>query len=117
MERCIKNATSEQEALLYAVLSGTGLRIAECLAIRTIDGQTAWNHGAEAITVRTSIYRGQEQARLKTQAASCVVDLDPRLNRQIAEFIEKQKRQPGSFLFQSKRGGPMHFENREKSSA
>src|SRR5260370_16052106 len=111
VERCIKNATSEQERLLYAVLSGSGLRIAECLAIHVgyTDRTTSWNQDAAAITVRSSIDRGQEQPRLKTQAANRTVDLDPRLNIQIAELIAKHNREAGSFLFQNKRGGPIHL--------
>ena len=111
VERCIRNASSEQERLLYAVLSGSGLRIAECLAIhvRNTDSQTSWNQDAATITVRSSIYRGQEQPRLKTQAANRTVDLDPRLNIQIAEFAAKNNREVGSFLFQNKRGGSMHL--------
>jgi integrase len=111
VERCIKNATSEQERLLYAVLSGSGLRIAECLAIHVgnTDSQTSWNEDAATITVRSSIYRGQEQPRLKTQSANRTVDLDPRLNIHIDEFTAKHNREAGSFLFQNKRGGPMHL--------
>jgi hypothetical protein len=84
---------------------------AECLAIHVgnADGQTSWNQDAAAITVQSSIYRGQEQPRLKTQAAYRTVDLDPRLNIQIAEFAAKNSREVGSFLFQSKRGGPMRL--------
>jgi site-specific recombinase XerD len=37
VERCIKDATNEQERLLYAVLAGSGLRISECLAIHVAD--------------------------------------------------------------------------------
>jgi hypothetical protein len=83
---------------------------AECLAIHVgnADGQTSWNQDAAAITVQSSIYRGQEQPRLKTQAAYRTVDLDPRLNIQIAEFAAKNSREVGSFLFQSKRG-PMRL--------
>jgi hypothetical protein len=72
-------------------------------------GQTSWNQDAASITVQSSIYRGQEQPRLKTQASYHTVDLDPRLNIQIAEFIAKHNREAGSFLFQSKRGGQMHL--------
>ncbi len=111
VERSIKNASTAQESLLYAVLAGSGLRIAECLAIHVgdADGQTSWNQDAAAITVQSSIYRGQEQPRLKTQAANRTVDLDPGLNIQIAEFAGKNDRKAGSFLFQNKRGGPMHL--------
>ena len=51
------------------------------------DRQTSWNQDAAAITVQSSIYRGQEQPRLKTQAANRTVDLDPRLNIQIASLL------------------------------
>jgi hypothetical protein len=37
VERCIKNATNEQERLLYAVWARSGLRISECLEIHVAD--------------------------------------------------------------------------------
>jgi site-specific recombinase XerD len=111
VERAIKNATSHQEQLLYAVLSGAGLRIAEALGIHVsgADDQTSWDAATATITVRSSIYDGAEQHRVKTQAAKRVVDLDPRLNAAIAKFVAEPSFQPGSFLFQSTTGRAMHL--------
>jgi len=52
---------------------------------------------------------GVEQHRVKTEAAKRVVDLDPRLNSAIAEFVAEQDIQPGAFLFQSRAGRAMHL--------
>ena len=111
VERAIKNATTHQEQLLYAVLSGTGLRIAEALSIHVAgtEDQTCWDAANATITVCSSIYNGAEQHRVKTQAANRVVDLDPRLNAAIIRFTAEQNIQPGAFLFQSKSGRAMHL--------
>lgn len=56
VDRCLKDAASDQEKLLYAVLAGSALRIAEALAIH-INGtqdQTAWNLASQDIDVRSS---------------------------------------------------------------
>jgi integrase len=111
VERAIKNATSHQEQLLYAVLSGAGLRIAEALSVHVggTEDQTSWSQEAASITVRSSIYESVEQHRVKTQASNRVVDLDPRLNAAIAKFVAEQKIQPGAFLFHSTSGRAMHL--------
>ena len=111
VERAIKNATSHQEQLLYAVLSGAGLRIAEALSIHVggAEDQTNWDAATATITVRSSIYDGAEQHRVKTQASNRVVDLHPRLNAAIINFVAEQNIQPGTFLFQSRSGRAMHL--------
>ena len=111
VERAIKNTTSRQEGLLYAVLSGTGLRIAEALSIHTAgtEDQTSWDAATATIAVCSSIYNGAEQHRVKTQASNRVVDLDPRLNAAIIKFVAEQNIQPGAFLFQSTSGRAMHL--------
>jgi hypothetical protein len=111
VERAITNATSHQEQLLYAVLSGAGLRIAEALSIHVAgaEDETSWDAAAATIRVRSSIYEGAEQHRVKTQAAKRVVDLDPRLNAAIDRFVAEQNIQPGAFLFQSRSGRAMHL--------
>jgi len=63
VETCIKNSRNDQERLLYAVLAGSGVRIAEALAIH-ISGdekQTSWDNNSSTISVRSSIYRGKHQ--------------------------------------------------------
>jgi hypothetical protein len=111
VERAIRNAPSHQEQLLYAVCSGAGLRIAEALSIHVggAEDQTSWDAATATITVCSSIYDGQEQHRVKTQASNRVVDLDPRLNAAIARFLVEQNIQPGAFLFQSRSGRAMHL--------
>jgi integrase len=111
VERAIKNATSHQEQLLYAVLSGAGLRIAEALSIHVggAEDQTGWDAATATIKIRSSIYNGVEQHRVKTQASNRVVDLDPRLNAAIIKFVAEQNIQPGTFLFQSRSGRAMHL--------
>jgi hypothetical protein len=97
--------------LLYAVLSGAGLRIAEALSVHVggTEDQTSWDAPTATITIRSSIYNGVEQHRVKTQASNRVVDLDPRLNAAIIKFVAEQNIQPGAFLFQSRSGRAMHL--------
>jgi integrase len=111
VERAIKNATTHQEQNLYAVLSGAGLRIAEALSIHVAgaEDQTSWDADSATITVRSSVYDGQEQQRVKTEAAKRVVDMEPRLNAAIIKFVAEQNIQPGAFLFQSTSGRAMHL--------
>jgi integrase len=111
VERAIKNATSHQEQLLYAVLSGAGVRIAEALSVHVggTEDQTSLNQEAATIAVRSSMYRGQDQHRVKTQAALREVDIEPRLNTAIVRFVAEQNIQPGTFLFQSTSGRAMHL--------
>jgi integrase len=110
VDRCIKEATSDQEAMLYAILAGTGLRIAEALAIRVKakEEQTWWDAESQAIFVRSSLYNGQEIYRLKTAAAKRTVDLDPRLSELVESFVELKGIGQRDYLFQSRTGGPMH---------
>jgi hypothetical protein len=111
VERCIKDAASCQECLFYAVLAGTGLRVAEALSIRVHGNQqqTSWNPATAAIDVRSSIHRGKEQLRVKTRASVRTVDLDPQLNALIAGFVSENNIQPGAFLFQSQSGRAMYL--------
>lgn len=111
VERCIKDAASSQERLFYALLAGTGLRVAEALSLRVQGNQqqTSWNESAASIDVRSSIHRGKEQPRVKTRASIRTVDLDPQLNALIAGFVCESKTQPGAFLFQSRSGRAMHL--------
>jgi len=111
VERCIKDAASDQERVLYCVLAGSGLRIAEALAIHVngAQDQTSWNSESQAIDVRSSIFNGQEIGRLKTAAAKRVVDLYPGLNDLIAQYVEINGIQPGGYLFQARNGRPMHM--------
>jgi integrase len=111
VETCIKNSRNDQERLLYGLLAGSGVRIAEALAIH-VGGtaeQTKWENNSSIISVKSSIYRGKEHNRVKTLAAIRTVDLDPRLNDLIAEFVAANKIQAGGFLFQSRSGQAMNL--------
>jgi integrase len=111
VETCIRNSRNDQERLLYGLLAGSGVRIAEALAIHVggTDEQTRWENNSSTILVRSSVYRGKEQNRVKTLAAIRTVDLDPRLNGLIASFIVENNIQTGRYLFQSRNGGPMNL--------
>jgi integrase len=111
VDRCIKNSRNDQEQLLYAVLAGSGLRIAEALAIHANgdDKQTTWDNTSSTISVKSSIYRGKEHNRVKTLAAVRTVDLDPRLNDLIAKFVVENNIQTGQLLFQSRTGQAMNL--------
>jgi hypothetical protein len=110
VERCITEATSDQEALLYTLLAGTGIRIAEALAVHVCGSgdQTSWDKASEAITIRSSLYNGKEIQRVKTEAGKRTVDLDPALNDLVTRFVELKGIQPGDYLFQTRRGRAMH---------
>jgi integrase len=110
VERCLKESSSDQEKVLYAVLAGTGLRIGEALAIHVMGthDQTSWNPESQSIDVRSSIFNGREIPRLKTAAARRTVDLDPQLNDLIARFVGNNSIQPGGYLFQARSGRAMY---------
>ena len=111
VESCIKNSRNDQEQLLYGLLAGSGVRIAEALAIHVggTDEQTRWDNNTSTISVKSSIYRGKEHNRVKTLAAIRTVDLDPRLNGLIAKFVAVNNIQTGGFLFQSRSGQAMNL--------
>jgi len=110
VDRCIKNAASDQEKLFYAVLAGSGLRVAEALAIHTSgrDDQTSWNPLSQSIDVHSSVFNGRELARVKTAAGKRTIDLDPQLSALIANYVQSHGIQKGDYLFQSRNHGPMH---------
>src|ERR1700730_4453121 len=92
--------------ILYALLSGSGLRLGESLAIRIGDDgeHTCWDRIASVIHIRKSVFRGVEQFP-KTNAAVRSVDLCKELNNALAGFADD--RPTGSFLFASRNGTPL----------
>jgi integrase len=110
VEEVISHPRDHQQQLLFSVLSGSGLRISEALAIRVHgnEQQTSWSADSSVITVRAIIYEGKELLdHTKTQSGQRDVDLHPDLNAVIAAFAEKHNRQVGDFLFQGEPGQPM----------
>jgi integrase len=96
--------------VLYALLSGTGLRIGEALAIRLegySEDHTTISSDCKTIYVRKSVWRGREQAP-KTDNAIRDVDVHSSLAAVLEEFIGSRT---GGFLFQTKSGKPLTQRN------
>lgn len=111
LEGGVGDAASDQERVLYSLLAGSGLRISECLAVRVrgTDEQTAWNPETATISVRATMFNGRELQRVKTPAAIREVDLDPRLNALLDQFVTAHNILSGQFLFQAKTGRALHL--------
>lgn len=89
-----------------AMLGGTGLRIAEALALRIGDDRcnTGWIPEKRLILVRTQIQRTLEVSP-KTEAGYREVDLSPKLNQTLIDLAGKRR---GGFLFENTKGGHLH---------
>lgn len=89
VESLIAHAKSDQKKLFYSVLAGTGLRVSESLGIHVsgAHNQTSWDKNSSAIHVRSSMYRDQEQERLKTPAGQRVL---------VMQFHFRARRRNGS---------------------
>jgi integrase len=102
LETALQKANVHDKAL-YALLAGTGLRIAEALAIQVIEDDgvsTVWIPSESKIVVR------QQRTRTglgptKTKAGQREVDLSPELN----EFLAKSAPEVVGFLFPGKESG------------
>jgi integrase len=110
VETLLRRAKTEQEKLIYVFLCGSGLRISEAQAVR-VNGndeeQTSWNPRTAVVSVRNGCFRGKETGRVKTTAGRRNVVLCSELNQALVAFASKEKRESGSFLFQSKNGLPL----------
>jgi integrase len=109
VETLLRKAKTEQERLIYAFLCGSGLRVSEAQAVR-VNGneeQTSWNPLTATVSVRNGCFRGVETGRTKTSAGRRNVILCSELNQALIAFTSKEKRESGSFLFQSKNGLPL----------
>ncbi len=117
VEKLIRKAVNDQEKMFYAFLCGSGLRVSEAQAVRVggNDFQTSWDQAEGAIIVRTGCFRNQETGRTKTNAGQRKVFLHAELNQILTAFVAQEKREPVSFLFQSKPGQPIRLSTvREK---
>jgi integrase len=104
VEKLIREADIEQDKILYAFLAGSGLRISEAQSVRVNgnDLQTSWDQEKSVIVVRNSCFRNAETGRTKTSAGKRTVFLHSELNQALKAFVVQNKREAGSFLFQSK---------------
>ena len=94
---------SKQTQAFYALLAGSGLRLAEGIALRqgVDDGvATFWDRDNGRIHVRTQVQNGAETAP-KTAAGVRTVDLDPRLN----VFLLKNLTSAPGLVFRNSRQG------------
>lgn len=90
----------------YALLAGTGLRVAEALALRWSDTPNVTSLDSERpiIFVRSQIGLDREEYSPKTKAGEREIDLCPEL----WEFLRNVSNQvPGDFVIRNRRGGPM----------
>jgi integrase len=111
VEKFIREADTEQDKIFYAFLPGSGLRISEAQAVRVSGNllQTSWDREQSTIAVRTGCFRNRETGRTKTSAGQRTVFLHSELNQALIVFADREKREPGSFLFQSKPGQPIRL--------
>jgi integrase/recombinase XerD len=94
--------TSERWAVLFALLAGTGLRIGELLALKTID----LSPDCRVLYVRRSIWRGKEQ-QPKTPSAIRDVDIAEPLARLLKQYVADRT----GYLFATKTGRPLGQRN------
>jgi integrase len=110
VETLRSKAKTEQEKVIYAFLCGSGLRISEAQAVRVNSDDelaTSWNPLTATVSVRNGCFRGKETGRTKTSAGRRNVILCSELNQALIAFTSNEKRESGSFLFQSKNGLPL----------
>ena len=95
-----------RDRVLVALLSSTGLRIGEALAVRlgSIPDATCYDREASVIHVRQSIWRGKLQSP-KTTAAIRDVELSEPVNKMLQAFTAD--RPSGEFMFASGTGKPL----------
>lgn len=120
-QRAISTAEPLQAAL-YALLAGTGMRIAEALALRMADTQnfTAWLPEDRLIRVRTQVYRNQERMVPKTKAGRRDIDLSEKLNDFLRAWAfpkGKPRVNLGTAVFQDSLGGRAHLTTLRKQLA
>lgn len=80
-------ATSGECRALFALLAGSGLRISEALALKTVPNPNCsyWDRDRAVLVIKTQLYRGLEQTP-KTPAGVREIDLDPALNEYLKQF-------------------------------
>jgi len=106
IERALRQANAQDRAL-YALLAGTGLRIAEAqsLMVGPDDGQHSyWDPKTGTLTVRTTVSKQDIQFDTKTEAGNRQVDLAPELNSFLCSLVLDGKLPRFGLLFQGPHG-------------
>jgi len=88
--------SGECDRILYALASGTGARIGELLALRIgpSDASSHWNPGEACLTIRTSLWRGLEQAPKTINAIRTIEIVEP-----LNDLLKSFSRTRTGFLF------------------
>ena len=106
IEQALSQANAQDRAL-YALLAGTGLRVAEAqsLMVGPDDGQHSyWDPETGTLTVRTTVSKGNIQFGTKTEAGTRQVDLAPELNTFLCGLLLDGKLPSQGLLFQNLHG-------------
>jgi integrase len=98
----ILTSTTERYAVLFALLSGTGLRIGEALGLKSTD----LSSDCRVLHVRRSIWHGQEQ-QPKTPNAVREIDIAEPLSRLLREYVNGKS----GYLFAAASGRPLQQRN------
>jgi integrase len=85
----------ESSQMLFLLLASSGLRIGEAMALRAQPTDIGSFFANGAITVRTSMWRGQEQSTPKTPSARRTVELARPVADRLSSFAAKRS----GFLF------------------
>jgi integrase len=93
------------DGVLWALAAGSGARIGELRALRVGPSEVSscWNPEDSLLTIRTSMWRGFEQAP-KTEAAHRTIEIAGNLNELLKSFVASRSAKPGDFLFASSTG-------------
>lgn len=106
VQQAIRQANG-QDAALYALLAGTGLRIGEALSLMVgpDDGKNSfWDPGTATVIVRSTVSRGRIQLSPKTESGNREIDLSPDLNAYLCQVLLRKNLTSG-LLFPNEKGG------------
>ncbi len=100
----ILSAAPEPYKTLYWILSQTGLRIGEALALTKAQADPL----SGVITVDGKVWRGRLKDTMKSAAAKRTIPISPRLREHLSEYLHDYwKDNPNQLLFTNSDGGPM----------
>ena len=101
IEQILSHASEPQEAVLYALLAGTGVRVGEAL------GLEVRHFVDDAVHIEQAIWNGKPFSP-KTEAGRRIVDLSAELSAMLRQFIGQRQR---GYIFRTENGKPLHQSN------